>query len=94
MNMIIQMDLIEKINDSGGVLSAVLALATIALWLKYHAAQKALADLNQVVRDTGKEDMKIIDKLTHTIEKSTENDGLILKAVNETLTILKDRKHE
>ncbi len=88
------MDLIEKINDSGGVLSAILAVATIALWFEYKAAKKALADLNQVVRDTGKEDMKIIDKLTHTIEKSTENDGLILKAVNETLTILKDRKHE
>lgn len=91
--MTIQIDIMDRITEVGGVLAAVLAIGIIALWFEYKAVKKELSELNKVVRDTGKEDMKIIDKLSNTIERSAENDGKILEAVNETLTILKDRNH-
>ncbi len=87
----IQIDLMNKITEVGGILSAVLAVGVIALWLENKALQNALSKLNESVRVSAREDMRIVDKLTNTIEKSAENDGQILRVANETLTILKER---
>ncbi len=91
--MILQVELLDKIESVGGVLAAVLAVGIVALWLEYKSTKKDLSELNKVVRDTGRSDMKIIERLTDTVEKGADNEEQILKAVNETLTILKDRNH-
>lgn len=83
----------DKINEVGGPLAGVLAVGIVALWLEYKSTKKDLSELNKVVRDTGRSDMKIIERLTDTVEKGADNEEQILKAVNETLTILKDRNH-
>lgn len=91
--MILQVELLDKIESVGGVLAAVLAVGIVALWLEYKSTKKDLSELNKVVRDTGRSDMKIIERLTDTVEKGADNEEQILRAVNETLTILKDRNH-
>ncbi len=91
--MILQIELMDKINEVGGPLAGVLAVGIVALWLEYKSTKKDLSELNKVVRDTGRSDMKIIERLTDTVEKGADNEEQILKAVNETLTILKDRNH-
>jgi hypothetical protein len=91
--MILQIDIMDKITEVGGALALVLSVGIVALWIEYKSTKKDLSELNKVVRDTGLEDIRIIERLTDTIKNGSEKEDQILKAVNETLTILKDRNH-
>lgn len=97
MNMILQIEEagpLSEILKVGGVLSLVLAIAVVALWKDVREYRSALAELNAQVRKDATENVKIIDALTNTINRNSENDGKVLAAVTETLAILKNRSNE
>lgn len=76
----------ESIMDVAGLVGVLLAIGVVVLWREVKTKDKALATLNDQVKEDGKESMRIITSMEALIDRMVSEQSNMERRVIESIT--------